>query len=103
MALMELVICLEHKHPIVAQLHATAVQRGDVIEIMPEGFEWGKLTCENPDWIIIKSDITKVEKEALLESGRPGETQWWRRVGINVEGLKTGDVLTRQDLMARTF
>lgn len=80
-----------------------ASQRGDVIAAMPEGWEWSAAERNNHDWIIITADITEIEVAALMEPGRPNEPQYRRRLGINPDGLTSGDVLNRVELMARVF
>lgn len=80
-----------------------ASQRGDVICACPDGWAWSDAERSNPDWIIIKADITEIECDALLESGRLGEPQYRRRLGVDPVGLMSGDELTRSALMARVF
>ncbi len=81
----------------------TASKRGDVIVFQPDGFEWSVLERSNPEWVIITAQITEVEAETLTEGSRNGEPNYKRRVGVNVDSLKSGDVLTRTELMARVF
>lgn len=80
-----------------------ASQRGDVICACPDGWAWSDAERNNPDWIIIKADVTEIECDALLESGRPGEPRYRRRLGVDPGGLMSGDELSRNDLMARVF
>lgn len=100
---MELLIRINDKHPIVSAMHETGSQRGDVVCACPDGWGWSQAEQDNPDWIIVTATITEVEASALLESGRPGEPQFKRRLGVNPDGLKSGDVLSREQLMARVF
>ncbi len=80
-----------------------ASKRGDVIAACPDGWEWSAAERGNPDWIIIQANITQIEADALLEGFRPGEPQYRRRLGVNPNGLKSGDGLSRTDLTARIF
>jgi hypothetical protein len=41
---------------------------GDVITIMPDGFNWGSAELTNPQWRIIRVPLTQVECDALLSS-----------------------------------
>lgn len=100
---MELLIRIVDKHPAVSTMYETGSQRGDVICICPDGWQWSAGELNNPDWIIVKADLVEAECDALLESFREGEPKYKRRVGINVDGLKAGDTLTREQLMARVF
>lgn len=80
-----------------------ASQRGDVIVTQPDGFGWSVLERSNPEWIIVTAQITEVEAEFLTEGPRNEEPNYKRRVGVTVDGLKSGDVLTRNEIMARVF
>lgn len=100
---MELLIRVVDKHPAVAIVYEKSSQRGDVIVAMPDGWQWSKAERNNPDWIIVTAQITEVEAGALLESGRPNEPQYRRRLGVDPAGLVSGDVLTREQLTARVF
>lgn len=100
---MELLINCVDKHPVVATLHETGFQRGDVIDIKPNGGAWSAAERSNPDWILIRADIVEIEAETLLEGGRPGEPRFIRRLGVDPSGLSSGDSLTREELMARIF
>lgn len=80
-----------------------ASQKGDVIAAMPDGWGWSNAERTNPDWIIVSAQITEVEAEALLEESRQNEPVYRRRLGINLDGLAVGDVLTREQIMARVF
>lgn len=81
----------------------TASKRGDVIVFQPDGFIWSALERSNTDWIIITAQITEVEAESLTEGPRNGEPNYKRRLGVNIDGLQSGDVLTRTEIMARVF
>lgn len=96
---MELLIRTADKHPVVSMMHETSSQQGDVIAAMPDGWAWSDAERSNPDWIIIHVDLTDIETDALMEAGRPGEPKYRRRLGVNIDGLKTGDKLTRNQLM----
>lgn len=100
---MELLIRVVHKQPVDSELHDVSSQCGDVIACVPDGWEWSPAERENPDWIIVHCGLVDVEAGALLESGRVDETQWRRRIGINVDELTSGDILTRAQLIVRTF
>lgn len=100
---MELLIRVTDKHPVVSTQYEEASQRGDVIASCPDGWAWSAAERNNPDWIIIRAAITEVESGALLEGYRPGEPKYRRRLGINPDGLRSGDTLTREQLMARAF
>lgn len=100
---MELLIRTVDKHPAESAEYERASQRGDVICAVADGWEWSAAERENPEWIIIRADITQIEIDALMEPGRTGEPQYRRRVGVNTEGLLAGDLLTREQLMARVF
>lgn len=100
---MELLIRVAHKQPIDSELHETSSQCGDVISVVPDGWEWSIAERENPDWIIIGCDITAVESDALTEPGRVDEPKWRRRLGVNTDGLKPGDTLTRAQINSRIF
>lgn len=100
---MELLIRIADKHPIVSMDYEKSSQRGDVICACPDGWAWSAAERENPDWVIVTADITTIEAGALLESARPGEPQYRRRIGINPDGLQSGDTLTREQLMTRVF
>ena len=100
---MELLIRITDKQPVIAAIYEQSSQRGDVICAMPDGWQWSEAERTNPDWIIVKAEITEIESLALLEGGRPNEPQWRRRLGVNHDGLKSGDVLTRDELTARVF
>ena len=80
-----------------------ASQRGDVISACPDGWAWSAAERGNPDWIIVHADITDIEVGALMEPSRDGEPVYRRRVGVNPDGLTSGDVLSREELMARLF
>lgn len=80
-----------------------ASKRGDVIAVMPDGWGWSNAERANRDWIIIHADITEIESGALLESYRPNEPKYKRRLGVNIDGLQPGDALTRDQLTARVF
>lgn len=80
-----------------------ASKRGDVIVFQPDGFVWSPTERSNPEWIIVTAQITDVESEALTEGPRTGEPNYKRRVGVNIDGLHAGDVLTRNELLARVF
>lgn len=76
--------------------------RGDVIAACPDGWGWTDTERAHPEWIIIKADIMDIEADALMEGGRPDEAAGlFRRLGIDIDGLATGDSLTRAELMAR--
>jgi hypothetical protein len=81
----------------------TASKRGDVIVFQPDGFVWSALERSNQEWIIVTAQITEVEAEALTEGPRTGEPNYKRRVGVNIDGLHAGDVLTRNELMSMVF
>lgn len=100
---MELLIRVNHKRPVIDMLHVDASQRGDVIVIFPKGHAWSEAERSNPDWIIVHSRLTAKEVDALQERGREDEPGWRRRVGINVDGLATGAVLTHDELIGRFF
>jgi|JI10StandDraft_1071094.scaffolds.fasta_scaffold410005_2 hypothetical protein len=100
---MELLIRTVDKQPAVSMLSETSSQRGDVICALPDGWEWSAAERSNPDWIIVTAQITEVEADALLEESRANEPHYRRRLGIHLEGLTTGDVLTREQLLARVF
>jgi hypothetical protein len=100
---MELLIRVNHKQPVGSELHDTASQAGDVIAAVENGWPWSNAERKNPDWIIVHCELTQSEVEALLEPARMNETPWRRRLGINPDMLKSGDVLTRAQLMARLF
>lgn len=100
---MELLIRVVDKHQPNSEAYETASQRGDVICACPDGWPWSDAERTNPDWIIISADITEVEAGALLESGRPDERQFRRRLGVNPDGLTAGERLSRDALMARVF
>ena len=90
---MELLIRVTDKHPVVSTQYEEASQRGDVIASCPDGWSWSLAERNNPDWIIIRAAISEVESGALYR----------RRLGVNPDGLQTGDTLTREQLMARVF
>lgn len=98
---MELLIRTVDKHPVVSMMSETSSQRGDVIAAMPDGWQWSDAERENPEWIIIYVDLVEVEVGALMEAARPGEPKYRRRLGVNIDGLKTGDRLIRSQLMDR--
>lgn len=100
---MELLLNCVDKHPVVSMLHETGFQRGDVIDVKPDGSEWSASEMGNPDWILISANIVEIEAETLLEGGRPGEPRFIRRLGVDPSGLSSGDSLTREELMARIF
>lgn len=100
---MELLIRQAHKRPLVDILHVSASQRGDVIAICPPGHPWSEAERNNPDWLLVHATLTAKDVEHLLEAAREGEPGWRRRVGINVDGLQAGAVLTRDELMGRAF
>lgn len=99
----ELVINTVDQHPAVSALYESCIQRGDVICWKPEGWQWSTLERAHPDWVIVIADITEIEADALIESGRPGEPQYRNRLGINPDGLASGARLSRDDLQARVF
>lgn len=80
-----------------------ASKRGDVIAFQPDGFAWSALERGNPEWIIVTAQITEVEAEALTEGPRNDEPNYKRRLGVNIDGLQSGDMLTRTEIMARVF
>ena len=100
---MELLIRIVDKNPVVSMMHETGSQRGDVICACPDGWQWSDAERNNPDWIIVTASIVEAEAQALLESFRHGEPKYRRRLGVNPEGLQSGDVLTREQLMAKVF
>lgn len=100
---MELLIRIAHKQPVVSTAHVTASQRGDVIAAMPDGHAWSDAERTFPEWIIITAEITEDDVESLMEAGREGEPPWRRRIGVEVDGLVPGVVLTREELVARYF
>lgn len=100
---MELLIRVVGKHPIISPLAEAASQRGDVIAAVADGWAWSDAERSNPDWIIISANITEIEADALREPARPGEGALRCRLGVNPGGLTSGDVLTREQLMARVF
>ncbi len=100
---MEILIRVVDRHPIVSMDYEASSQRGDVIAACPYGWEWSQAERENPDWIIVTADITDIEAGALLEGFRPGEPRFRRRLGVDPDGLQSGAVLTREQLMARVF
>jgi len=100
---MELLIRTVHKHPVVATIHESASQMGDVIAACPDGWAWSESERSHPDWIIVRASITDIEVEALLEPARPGEGSLRRRLGVSVVGLVAGDVLNRSELMGRVY
>lgn len=100
---MELLIRVTDKHPVVSDQYEVASQRGDVIAACPDGWSWSVAERSNPDWIIVLAAITEVEVGALLEGYRPNEPKYRRRLGVNPDGLQTGDTLTREQLLARIF
>lgn len=100
---MELLIRTTDKHPVISTMHELGGQRGDVVVAVPDGWEWSQAERENPEWIIVRADIVQEEAESLLESYRPGEPKFRRRLGVNTDGLQRGEFLTREQLMARVF
>lgn len=100
---MELLIRIIDKQPAVSMLSETASQRGDLIAACPDGWAWTAIERDNPDWIIVHADLTEIEIGALMEAGRPNEPKYRRRLGINPDGLQSGAVLSREQLMARVF
>lgn len=100
---MELLIRLVDKQPAGHELWEKASQRGDVISVCPDGWAWSEAERTNPEWLIVTAEITEIESDGLLESGRPNEPQYRRRLGLNPDGLQSGDVLTRSEVMARLF
>lgn len=100
---MELLIRITDKHPVVAAQYEFASQRGDVIAACPDGWAWSDAERDNSEWIIVKADITDIEAGALLEGYRPNEPRFRRRLGVDPDGLKSGDTLTREQLNGRVF
>lgn len=100
---MELLIRLVDKQPAGHELWEKASQRGDVISACLDGWSWSDAERNNPEWLIVTAEITEIEAGGLLEPYRPNEPQYRRRVGLNPDGLQSGDVLTRSEVMARLF
>lgn len=100
---MELLIRNVHKHPIVSTAHESGSQYGDVIAAMPDGHPWSEAERNNAEWTIITADISEEGVAALMEAGRGDEPKWRRRIGINIEGLSAGAVLSRDELTSRYF
>jgi hypothetical protein len=44
-----------------AQTIATSTERGDVIEVVPDDHQWGRLDLTNPDWVVLRVDIDEAE------------------------------------------
>lgn len=100
---MELLIRIKDKHPAVSVSYERASMRGDVIAACSDGWAWSDAERNNPEWIIVTARITEVETGALMEPGRIGEPQYRRRLGVNPDGLQSGDILSRTDLLAKVF
>lgn len=100
---MELLIRVVDKQPLVSVISEVSSQRGDLIAAVQDGWAWSQAERNNPHWIIIQCDLVEAEVQALLEPGRINEPKWRRRLGVNVDGLQSGDVITRKQLMARVF
>ncbi|MBZ2208480.1 hypothetical protein [Massilia soli] len=67
----ELLIRTIDKLPLVVPAYVRASQRGDIIAIVPDGWEWSERERSNPEWLIIKADnLTEQDVESLLEPGR---------------------------------
>lgn len=100
---MELLIRLVDKQPSGHALWEQASQRGDVISACPDGWAWSETERTNTEWLIVIADITDIEADGLMETHRPNEPRYRRRLGVNPDGLQAGDTLTRAELMARVF
>lgn len=57
---------------------AKSSDRGDVIEVLPDTQQWGRLDLTSPDWIIFRIAITPAEAEAMRAPQLP-ETQTSRK------------------------
>jgi len=46
-------------------LIAKMMARGDVIEVVADNHEWGRLDLTNPSWAILRAPISKAKAEAM--------------------------------------
>jgi CxxC motif-containing protein len=68
-------------------------KRGDVIAVCPDGWNWGTEEISNPDWRIIKTDLTEDEASVFLSPERdkdptqPSRTLQFRAFKIDLDSL----------------
>ena len=74
---------------------------GDVISACLDGWPWSAAERSHSQWIIIKSEITQIEADALIAAPFEFAPSGMRRYKLDPTGLAAGDALTHDDLMAR--
>jgi len=66
---------------------------GDVIAACPDGWGWSKLEIENPDWRVVRVNLSQLEAESLLSAG-DGDMQLmpidFHRYFIDLDKLPVG-------------
>ena len=71
---------------------------GHVVVAVPDSHVFSATERANPDWVIVQSDLTEVECQALMEAA-PGV---YRKHRLDVRGLAAGPV-PRDQLTARVI
>jgi hypothetical protein len=65
---------------------AKSTERGDVIEVVEDDHQWGRLDLTNPSWVIIRCDITRAEADAMKVGESPeADTQTSRIRAFRVD------------------
>lgn len=107
----ELVVLLKDP-PLTGDAHTDnqRLRRGEVIDVLPDGWEFTARERSRPDWLILRVPDLSVEKAQQYTAAEPENERGGfavirhprrRLLYLNLDGL-TGDTLTADELEART-
>ena len=71
--------------------NATCTKRGDVIVVVPDGWNWSQIERTNPEWIIIRSKLSVEEAKAYTEPPKKTDAEKIvarRAIKIDLDSVK---------------
>lgn len=103
MAVYQLLVRIKDKDQPDARLAAKCLKRGDVIAVKPDATAWWTpRELSNPEWMVIKADITRAMAESLLAPELPPDlTREYtmlqkRAIGLNLDSLSVPQTRDRE-------
>lgn len=86
------------EYPNAAVLDTKLLQRGDVVMVCPDGWQWGDAELSNPDWRIVKAPtMTPAEAETYLAAEpEQGASRMTQRRAFHLNLDFASDVASRE-------